>query len=297
MSERRSQPAEGASARAIQHHYDVSNAFYALWLDESTMSYTSALFAEGETAADLDRAQERKIDYLVEQTQGRGASCVLDIGCGWGNTLSRLVNVHGARKGVGLTLSPQQAAWVRRQCGPEIEVRVESWRDHVPAQPYQAIYSVESIEAFARPGLTRAQKVAIYRDLFSAAHSWLAPGGHFGLQMIAYGNSAPEDLDSFISERIFPESDLPRLSEVIEACEGLFEVRSLRNDRAHYATTLRAWLVRLRAGKDRAIAEVGAEVVDTYEKYLRLSVFMFDSGACDLHRVSFKRIDRPRRTP
>ena len=295
MSDRRSPPADGASAEAIQRHYDVSNAFYALWLDEATMSYTSAFFADGDTDADLGRAQERKIDYLVDQTQGRHADRVLDIGCGWGNTLSRLVNVHGVGTGVGLTLSLRQAEWVRQQCGPGIEVRVESWRDHVPEQPYQAIYSVESIEAFARPGLTRAQKVAIYRALFLAAHSWLTPGGHFGLQMIAYGNSGPEDLDAFISREIFPESDLPRLSEVLEAAEGLFEIQNLRNDRTHYARTVRAWLSRLRAAKQQAIAEVGANVVDTYEKYLRLCVFMFDSGACDLHRVSFKRIDRPRR--
>jgi cyclopropane-fatty-acyl-phospholipid synthase len=143
--------------------------------------------------------------------------------------------------------------------------------------------------------LSRAKKVGIYRELLERCHRWLVPGGRVSLQMIAYGNSGPEDLDSFISERIFPESDLPRLSEVLEAAEGIFEPVSLRNDRRHYATTLRAWLANLRQNKERAIQEVGPEVFQDYDRYLRLCVYMFEGGGCDLHRIVLERINHPRK--
>jgi cyclopropane-fatty-acyl-phospholipid synthase len=136
--------------------------------------------------------------------------------------------------------------------------------------------------------------VRTYRDLFERCHSWTKPGARMSFQFIAYGNAFPEDLDAFISSQIFPESDLPALSEIVEASERLFELVSLRNDRAHYASTLRAWLERLKAQRGRALELVGEDVVKRYEQYLRLCIYMFVSGGCDLHRVAFRRIDRPR---
>src|SRR5262249_11880260 len=147
---------------------------------------------------------------------------------------------------------------------------------------------------FVRLGLKRPEKVGIYRDLFARAHRWLKPGGWFSLQMITYGNAPEGALDSFIAQDIFPESDLPRLSEVMEGCDGLFSVEGLRNDRADYARTLRGWMDGLRRHRDEALEKVGPAIVRRYEEYLRLCVYMFESGACDLHRVALKRIDAPR---
>jgi cyclopropane-fatty-acyl-phospholipid synthase len=284
----------GASAEAIRHHYDAGNEFYALWLDESTCSYTAALYED--EAEPLERAQERKLDHHLIAAGAPNASRILDIGSGWGNLLSRAVNVHGVSHATGLTLSREQAAYLAKVADPRLDVRVEHWFDHTPDAPYDAIFSIESIEAFVKPGLPRAEKVRTYRDLFDRCHRWLRPGGRLSLQFIAYGNAFPEDLDSFISAEIFPESDLPYLSEIAEASERLFEIVTLRNDRADYATTLRAWLARLKARRAEAVALVGEEVVARYEQYLRLCIYMFASGGCDLHRVAFRRIDRPRLT-
>jgi cyclopropane-fatty-acyl-phospholipid synthase len=286
-------PLPGASTEAIRAHYDVGNDFYALWLDEQTISYTAALH-DASDGDDLGRAQERKLDFHAANAAVRGAARVLDIGCGWGNLLARMVEQHGVGHGVGLTLSAERAAWIARRGDPRLEVRVEHWHDHVPAAPYDAIFSIESIEAFVKPGLSRAEKVGTYRALFERCHAWTRPGGRLSFQFIAYGNAFPEDLDSFISSQIFPESDLPTLSEIAEASERLFEIVSLRNDRDHYATTLRAWLARLKARRSEALALVGEEVVKRYEQYLRLCIYMFVSGGCDLFRVAFRRIDRPR---
>ena len=283
----------GASVAAIRSHYDAGNDFYALWLDDRTMSYTAALY-DADDADDLGRAQERKLDFHATAATVGGAERILDIGCGWGNLLSHMVRRHGVRHAVGLTLSAKQHAWIARRGDPRFEARVEHWFDHAPVAPYDAIFSIESIEAFVKPGLTRAAKVRTYRDLFERCHAWTKPGGRLSFQFIAYGNAFPEDLDSFISSQIFPESDLPALSEIAEASERLFEIVSLRNDRAHYATTLRAWLARLKARRTEAVALAGEDTVNRYEQYLRLCIYMFVSGGCDLHRVAFRRIDRPR---
>lgn len=284
----------GASKPAISHHYDLSNEFYRLWLDAATMSYTCALYGADESEEALEEAQIRKIDHHIEQAGAHGAQRVLDIGCGWGNVLRRLTEVHGVQRAVGLTLSQEQAAWIGRAGDGRTEVHVQSWADHVPDAPYDAILSIEAFEAFARPGLSAAAKVQIYGALFERCRAWLRPGGRMSLQTIAYGNSGPGDLDTFISDEIFPESDLPRLSEVAEAIERRFELVSLRNDRLHYARTLRAWLRRLKRNRGRAVELVGEETVSRYEQYLRLSMYMFESGACGLLRMTLQRIDKPR---
>ena len=84
----------GASAAAVRSHYDVSNAFYELWLGPSMM-YSSAMWADTETRADLERAQQRKIDFFAARVlPGPGPWRVLDVGCGWGWSLRRLAEAH-----------------------------------------------------------------------------------------------------------------------------------------------------------------------------------------------------------
>jgi cyclopropane-fatty-acyl-phospholipid synthase len=281
----------GASANAIRHHYDISSEFFALWLDSESMSYGCGFFEEGD---DLERAQLRKIDHHVAAVRAAGAARVLDVGCGWGNTLGRLVRHHGVAHAVGLTLSPEQARWIERREDPRLEVRVESWVDHRPEQPYDAILSIEAIEHFVRPGMSSREKIDVYRAFFERCHGWLRPGGALSLQTTAYGDAGPEDLDPFIAQQIFPESDLPRLSELVTASDRLFEVVAIRNDRAQYARTLREWLARLRAQRSQAVALVGPETVARWEHYLRLCVYMFVVGGCHLYRLNFQRIDTRR---
>lgn len=281
----------GASPPAARRHYDLSHDFYALWLDSSSMSSSCALYEEGD---DLDRAQLRKIDRHVALARAAQKGRVLDVGCGWGNLLYRLVETHGVRRAVGLTVSRTQAEWLGRRPDPRVEVRLESWIDHEPEAPYDAIVAIEAIEAFARPGLPAVEKIAIYRAFFERCHRWLRPGGGMSLQMIAYGNSDAQDPQGFISDEFFPESDLPKLAQVVSATERLFEIVTLHNDRDHYTRTLRVWLDRLRERRAEAERLVGAETVERYLRYLRLCIYMFASGGCDLHRIALRRIDSPR---
>lgn len=283
--------AQGASTPAMRRHYDLRNDFYALWLDASSMSSTCALYEEGD---DLDLAQLRKIDRHVAAARAGQRGRVLDIGCGWGNLLFRLIDAHGVGRAVGLTVSQTQAQWIGRHPDPRIEVRLESWVDHEPEALYDAIISIEAIEAFARPGLSSAEKIEIYRAFFERCHRWLRPGGGMSLQMIAYGNSDAQDLGGFLANEFFPESDLPKLAEVASAIERRFEIVTLCNGREHYTRTLRAWLDRLQGHRAEAERLVGEEIVERYLRHLRLCIYMFATGGCDLHRIALRRIDSPR---
>lgn len=283
----------GASQTAIEFHYDVGNEFYQLWLGR-TMMYSCALWDLTVAPDALSEAQTLKIDWHLQQACVVQQPRVLDVGCGWGTTLQHLVDRHAVQHAVGLTLSPSQTEWINQLNHPRIEVRVENWADHRPDKPYDAIVSIEAFEAFARPEHSSDEKIQRYRQFFKTCHDWLRPGGCLSLQTIAYGNSSPKDLDQFIADDIFPESDLPRLAEIIMATEHLFEVVTLQNDRHHYVQTLRAWLDNLKGNRKEAIAQVGEDTVDRYIRYLRLSIFMFSTGACDLHRIALRRIDHPR---
>lgn len=282
----------GASPEAIQFHYDLKNDFYALWLDP-TMTYTCAFFSPEENETNLIAAQLRKIDYHATSAHITPGARVLDIGCGWGGMLKRFLNHYNAGEAVGLTLSHEQKNWIEQEPDPRLEIRLENWQDHQPSTPYDAIVSIEALEAFVRPGQSTADRLAIYRHFFSCCRDWLKPGGYFSLQTIAYGNARPEDLDAFISKNIFPESDLPRLAEIAEAIEQQFEIITLINHRQHYLKTIRAWLNAFRQNRAHAVQLVGEQHVKRYEEYLRLCTYIFASGSCDLYRIQLRRIDHP----
>ncbi len=282
----------GASEQAIQHHYDVGNDFYQLWLDPS-LSYSCALWEQGENYDALEKAQKRKVLYHLKQSEAYGQERVLDVGCGWGGIIKAAAEDCDCKYALGLTLSKQQAEYITSFKNPKIEVRLENWLNHEPNQPYDAITSVGSFEHFAKPNLPVEEKIAGYREFFSRCHRWLKKGGKLSLQTIAYGNPHEEHLNAFISNEVFPDSDYPWLAEVASASERLFEITNLRNDRMDYAMTCRAWLKRLKAKRSEAVQLVGEEMVQRYEKYLQISVFSFESGTMDLYRIGFRRIDNP----
>lgn len=281
----------GASAESIQHHYDVGNAFYSLWLDES-MTYSCALWQGHDDS--LAAAQARKIDYLAGMAGvGRGHR-VLDVGCGWGSTMRRLVTEHGADHVTGLTLSEAQARYVEELGDPRVHVRVQDWADFVADEPYDAAISIGAMEHFVKFGWDRSQKVAGYRRFFQKCHDSLKPGAGFALQTIGKGNVKLDEQGLketlFIMEHIFPESDPPRLAEIMHAAEKLFEVEYVVNHRQHYARTCAAWLDTLRANSAAAAEITGPEKVAVYEAYLEASIRQFQLGHANLYRIQLRRV-------
>jgi cyclopropane-fatty-acyl-phospholipid synthase len=278
-------PSLGASTQAVKHHYDLNNEFYGLWLDE-TRTYSCAMWSN---ATSLREAQERKLRYHIECAHAAGARRVLDVGCGWGALLTALVTEAGVGQAVGLTLSNAQADWVLQRPNPKIEVAVESWEHHIPPEKYDAIISIGAFEHFARPDIAESETVTAYRRFFAKCYEWLVPGGCMSIQTIAYGNATRADLNRFIIDEIFPESDLPTLSAIDCASRGMFEIISVRNDRRDYERTLENWYFNLRRQKRRAIELIGQEAVENYEKYLSLFMVGFHTGAMNLLRVAFRR--------
>jgi len=280
----------GATIGAISHHYDVATDFYRLWLDNS-LTYSGALWKDAHDS--LESAQARKLDFHITQVGGRNLKRVLDVGCGWGSLLTRLVDVHNVRHVVGLTLSQAQADWIAGLSRPELDCRLEGWLDHKPDAPYDAIISIGAFEHFARAGLEPSLKLASYREFFQRCYDWLNPSGRLALQTIAYGNLSRADLNRFIAADIFPESDLPTLAEIAIASQGLFEITSHRNDREHYERTTREWLRRLRANRHLAVPLVGDLVFERYAKYLSLFTIGFHTGRMHLLRITFQRNNSP----
>ena len=159
----------GALPEAIISHYDKGEDFFKLVLGPELI-YSCALF-EGDD--DLVEAQRRKLDYHIEAANAANAKRVLDVGCGWGAMLRRLVDHAEVPHVVGLTLSPSQANWIRRQPRPGLEVVEQDWRDHKPTRRYDAIISVvRSSTSSKRASILRRSWMPIVSFLAFAIGCW-----------------------------------------------------------------------------------------------------------------------------
>ena len=185
---------------------------------------------------------------------------------------------------VGLTLSPSQARWIRRDQIPNIEVIEEDWRDHLPTKRYNSIISVGAFEHFVQKGLDPAKKLNTYREFFAFCDRMLVAGGKVSLQTIAY--SEPYKLHPMI-ERTFPDSDLPLIWEPIAAAEGRFQLIAARNDPLHYYRTLQVWEQNLQRRYFDAVNLVGETAAAEFKRYLQISAMGFQTGIIGLMRMSF----------
>jgi cyclopropane-fatty-acyl-phospholipid synthase len=287
--------AAGASAGAVREHYDVSNDFYRLWLGPSMM-YSSGLWPpEDDEPTDLAAAHRRKIDFFAEHVlRGIGAS-VLDVGCGWGHNLRRLVEAHRVGEAVGLTLSAAQCDFLAGQPIAGAQIRLEDWAEHRPRRSYDAIVSYGAFEHFARDGSSGMQRVQAYRRFFAQCFEWLTEEGRLGLETIAH-DGAPDTatprgrgpLGDLVLE-LFPESICPQLCEIVLGFEPYFEVELLRSDAADFARTFRLWLLALREHETAAAALVGTETVRRFRRYLVSSEMQFRTGALTNYRFVLHR--------
>jgi cyclopropane-fatty-acyl-phospholipid synthase len=283
----------GVSRDAAQRHYDVSDEFFRSWLGPS-LAYACALWADGD---DLEQAQVRKMDYLIEQAGVRPGDHVLDIGCGYGGELKRMLAEYGAGRAVGITLSRAQVDWLRAENVPDLEVRLENWVDHRPARPYDAIISVEALEHFARPGMPARRKVAAYRNFFRTCHGLLRPGGMLVVQTISWGHRFPLDInllrDMYVATTVYPECNPSFLGEIVRACDGIFDVVAVRNDHDHYARTVECWVRRLDEDWERAVGLVGPKKAADFKRCMTAAVRMFAEGWFYLHRLTLRPLPRP----
>jgi len=131
-----------------------------------------------------------------------------------------------------------------------------------------------------------------YRAFFERCREWLKPAGRLSLQTFAYGgvhrreHVRNSEATQFLARHIFPETDPPKLTDIAQALEGVFEMAALRNDRKDYARTCREWSKRLRGNRVKAAQIAGEDVVANFERYLKLSTIGFETGQLALYRIT-----------
>jgi cyclopropane-fatty-acyl-phospholipid synthase len=277
-------------AAQIQFHYDVSDAFYALWLDPRRV-YSCAYYSDA--AMTLTQAQEAKLDHICRKLMLRPGERFLDIGSGWGALLLWAAEHYGV-DATGITLSKNQYAHVQRLIeekglGQRVRVELRDYRDMPQDQPFDKISSVGMFEHVGQANMTA---------YFGKVMHLLAPGGLVMNHGITAGGLENRQLGAgmgdFIEKYIFPGGELLHVSAVLEHMSraGL-EMVDTENLRPHYARTLWAWSDALEARLDEArqvlAADGGGERAEktlrAYRLYLAGSAMSFEQGWISLHQM------------
>jgi len=268
----------GRDRHAIRFHYDVSNDFYALWLDPR-MVYSCAYFENPD--ADLEQAQLRKLDLICRKLDLKPGERLLDIGSGWGGLLIHAATHYGVNAD-GVTLSENQLQWTRRlieehHLQDRVTVRLADYRELKREEVYDKAVSVGMVEHVGRKNL------ALY---FQQVSGLLKPGGLFLNHGIGRG-SVPwvDESEGFIGRYVFPDSDLAPIATMLAAAEGTgLEIRDVDSLREHYALTLRHWVRRLESRHAEALHEVGETTYRVWRLYMAGSAHNFELGSLSIYQ-------------
>ena len=273
-------------AKQIQFHYDLSDDFYALWLDPRRV-YSCAYFRTPDMA--LAQAQEAKLDHICRKLQLKAGERFVDIGAGWGGLLLWAAEHYGV-DATGITLSKNQHAYVNQlieQKGLSGRVRMQllDYRELDASKPFDKIASVGMFEHVGRAQLD---------GYFARLRQLLAPGGlvmNHGITAGGVDNAQlGHGMGDFIEKYIFPGGELTHIGRVLtHMANGGLESLDVENLRPHYARTLWAWSDALEAQLDRASQilsdERGQKALRAYRLYLAGCAAGFENGWSSLYQV------------
>jgi cyclopropane-fatty-acyl-phospholipid synthase len=271
-------------ARAISHHYDVSNLFYE-WILGPSMAYTCAVYSSADDT--LEDAQYAKFDLVARKLGLREGMRLLDVGCGWGGMVIHAAKHYGVQA-IGVTLSRNQALWAQKAIAEAglsdlAEVRHGDFRD-VTETAFDAISSI---------GLTEHIGDRNLPGYFGFLFDKLRPGARLLNHCITRrDNLETASVGQFLNRYVFPDGELVGPGRIVSAMHDAgFEVRHEENLREHYALTLKAWCANLDAHWEEAVEEVGPAKARVWRLYMAGSRFGFDTNNVQLHQVLGVRLD------
>ncbi|KAA0017005.1 cyclopropane mycolic acid synthase family methyltransferase [Antrihabitans cavernicola] len=266
----------------VRSHYDVSDEFFALFLDRS-LTYSCAYFERDDMT--LEQAQWAKVDLALGKCDLQPGMTLLDVGCGWGSTMLRAIAKYDVNV-IGLTLSRNQYAYVERICSTlsgarTASVRLQGWEEF--DEPVDRIVSIGAFEHF------RQRR---YPAFFQRCHDILPEDGRMLLHtIIGYQRATLEKrgipvtrehllFAIFMLRNIFPGGQLPEPDWVTDPAQDTgFRVERIQSLQPHYARTLDCWAAALSERRDDAVRIASQETYDGYMKYL--------TGCADLFRTRY----------
>lgn len=271
---------------AIAHHYDLSNEFYSLILDENmaySSGYWSAPYVRGVSdPASVTDAQRDKLDLVCRKLDLKPGMRLLDVGCGWGSLILHAAQHYGVHA-TGVTLSSEQHAFVteriaERGLGGRVEVRLQDYREIDPfPTPWDAVSSLEMGEHVGQEN---------YGTYASALFAALKPTGRLLLQQMSRRSDARPGGGEFIEAFIAPDMHMRPVGETVDLIAGAgFEIRDVHALREHYVWTVEAWLDTFESHVDELAALVGEEVVRVWRLYLVGGALTFEEGRMGVDQI------------
>jgi cyclopropane-fatty-acyl-phospholipid synthase len=271
----------GDQSGNIQHHYDLGNDFYKLWLDES-MTYSCAYFKTPKDT--LEQAQSQKVDHLLKKLQLKKGQRVLDIGSGWGTLLIRAAKQYGI-KGLGITLSKEQHAHSQAEAkrlglDKQIQFELINYQDLAEREPAASFDRIISVGMYEHVGKNN-QKL-----YFDAVEKLLKQDGLSVLHTIS--NQSGDGFDPWIDKYIFPGGHIPSIQSIVEELpRHQFDMIDYENLRIHYALTLEEWWRRFEKNKAKVIKMYDERFYRMWRMYLASCAANFRWSDLELSQVVF----------
>ena len=275
------------SQKNIHAHYDLGNAFYQLWLDE-TMNYSSALF-QGNLEQPMAQAQKAKVRRALQLAKVKSGDRVLEIGCGWGALAEMATTEMGAHI-TGVTLSTEQLAYAQNRMQrlgvqAQADLRLQDYRD-IQDAPFDAICSIEMIEAVGRE---------YWPSYFATVSKLLKPGGRACIQSIVIDDALFDryiESTDFIQQYIFPGGCLPCPREFQKQAEAaglkVVDAFAFGHD---YAETLKRWREAFLSQRERVMAnDFDERFMRIWEFYLAYCEAAFAENNIDVVQYTLQKI-------
>jgi cyclopropane fatty-acyl-phospholipid synthase-like methyltransferase/DUF1365 family protein len=257
---------------AISHHYDLSNDWYQLLLDEH-MAYSSAYYTH--VGQSLHDAQTAKLDLICRKLDLKPGMRLLDVGCGWGSLILHAAEHYGVHA-TGITLSAQQRDHIvkliaDRGLSDRVEVRLQDYREFGDTgETFDAVSSIEMGEHVGEG------QYPVYAGILFGA---LKPTGRLLLQQMSRHLGTAPGGGAFIESYIAPDMHMRPLSRTLEHLQNAgFEIRDVEAMREHYVTTVKDWLDTFEARWDEFVALQNEEVARVWRLYLVGGMLTFEEG-------------------